>query len=132
MRSEGGSVLSVACDGSAQGKWRQQSVQAGRRFDLLVEGKWETLLKEASSVVHGSHFHTNDAKRKALAACRKVQAGEVTRARQCLTGSTVAPGTDEMFRALQSRRPQEVQRAIPRAVMEWSPNHLSKSTGKSS
>ena len=92
-----------------------------RRFDLFVEGKWETLLHEASSVVHGSQSHTNDGERRALAACRKVQAGEVTRARQCLTGASVAPGTDDTFRALQSRRPQEVQRAIPRAVMEWEP-----------
>ena len=38
-----------------------------------------------------------------------------------MTGATVAPGTDETFRALQSSRPQEVQRAIPRAVMEWEP-----------
>ena len=79
-------------------------------------------MHEASSVVHGSQFHTNDAERRALAACRKVQAGEVTRARQCLTGATVAPSTDETFRALQSRRPQEVQRAVAHAVMETCPN----------
>ena len=45
-----------------------------RRFDLFVEGKWETLLHEASSVVHGSQSHTNDGEQRALAACRKVQA----------------------------------------------------------
>ena len=73
-----------------------------RRFDLFVEGKWDTLLHEASSVVHGSQSHTNDGERRALAACRKVQAGEVTRARQCLIGASVAPGTDETFRALQT------------------------------
>ena len=77
-------------------------------------------MHEASSVVHGSQSHTNNGERRALAAFRKVQAGEVTRARQCLTGASVAPGTDETFRALQSR-PQEVQRAIPRAVVEWEP-----------
>ena len=36
----------------------------------------------------------------------------------------MAPGTDETFRALQSRRPQEVQRAILHAVMEWEPESL--------
>ena len=92
-----------------------------RRFDLFVEGSWETLLHEAAPVNQGSQCRTNDAERRAHAACRKVQAGEVTRARQCLTGAAVAPGTDETFRALQSRRPQEVQRAIPREILEWEP-----------
>ena len=56
-------VLPVACDAFAQGKWRQQSVQAGvvPQIRSICRRQVETLLHEASSVVHGSQFHTNDA-----------------------------------------------------------------------
>ena len=36
--------------------------------------------------------------KKARAACQKVHLGEVSRARQCLTGSSVVPGTEDVFR----------------------------------
>ena len=64
------------------------------------------------------HTHARDAERRGLAACRKVQMGEVTRARQCLTGAPLAPGTDDTLREL---RPETAQRAIPREVLEWEP-----------
>ena len=48
--------------------------------------------------------------------------GEVTRARQCLTGDALAPGNDATLQELQSRRPQEVQRDIPREVLESHPD----------
>ena len=39
--------------------------------------------------------------------------GGVSRVRLCLTGASLAPGTEETFDAMQNRRPQEVVRNIP-------------------
>ena len=59
--------------------------------------------------------------RRADAACRKVQMGEVSRARQCLTGAALAPGSEATFTEMQSRRPQEVQCRIPREILDFVP-----------
>ena len=59
---------------------------------------------------------------QAAALCLKVQQEEVTRARQCLTGAALAPGTEDTLREMQSRRPQQVQRPIPRQVLEFQPD----------
>ena len=40
---------------------------------------------------------------------------EVSRARQCLTGACVAPGSEETLRELQNRRP------VPPEVLDWEP-----------
>ena len=50
--------------------------------------------------------------KRAQAACHKVRLGEVSRARQCLTGAVLAEGTDHTFR-LQDRRPQVVSTPVP-------------------
>ena len=71
---------------------------------------------------------TNDGERRAFAACRKVQAGEVTRARQCLTGASVAPGTDETFRALQVPTTTGGAKSHSARVWSGSPNHQSLKT----
>ena len=55
------------------------------------------------------------------AACQKVQLGEVSRARQFLTGASVAQGNEEAFRAMQDRRPQEVMREILADVLNFQP-----------
>ena len=59
------------------------------------------------------------AEKKARMACQKVRIGEVSRA--CLTGASVAPGTDDTFRELQDRRPQVQRRELPREVLEFVP-----------
>ena len=61
------------------------------------------------------------AEKKARMACQKVRIGEVSRARQCLTGAPVAPGTDDTFRELQDRRPQVQRSELPREVLEFVP-----------
>ena len=61
-------------------------------------------------------------KQKAEVACRKVRLGEVSRARHCLTGSPLAPGTDDTYRELQSKRPQHISRELPQSVREFSPD----------
>ena len=61
------------------------------------------------------------AEKKARMACQKVRVGEVSRARQCLTGASVAPGTQDTFQELQDRRPQVQHRELPREVLEFVP-----------
>ena len=46
--------------------------------------------------------------------------GEVSRARQCLTGAALAPGSDETFRGLQEKRPKE-SRGLDDAVRNFAP-----------
>ena len=55
------------------------------------------------------------------AARQKAQLGEITRARQCLTGTALAPGNDETFNELQGKRPQEVQRELPEHFFNFVP-----------
>ena len=66
--------------------------------------------------------HSDTPERRAEAACQKVKLGEVSRARLCLTGASLAPGTDETFDAVQNRRPQEVVRNIPQDILEFEPD----------
>ena len=58
---------------------------------------------------------------KARMACQKVRIGEVSRARQCVTGASVAPGTDDTFREFQDRRPQVQRRELSHEVPEFVP-----------
>ena len=61
------------------------------RFDKFGAGQWAELLEEAQHSVASSHnrIPTEDTmERRADAALRKVKVGEVSRARQCLTGAT--------------------------------------------
>ena len=53
------------------------------------------------------------AKQRGQKAAQKVLMGEITRARQCLTGAPLAPGNDDTFNELQRKRPQEVVRELP-------------------
>ena len=86
-----------------------------KRFEDFTQGRWTVLLQDAlSSAVTGKRASAadvssaeHDNKRRAAAAERSVRLGEVSRARQCLTGAALAPGTDETFRGLQERRPKE-------------------------
>ena len=91
-----------------------------RRLDLFAEGNWEVLRRDVVRVAGAlMHTHTRVVERRCLTACRKVQTGEVTRTRQCLTDVALAPETDHALRELQSRRPETIQRVIPREVLEW-------------
>ena len=59
---------------------------------------------------------------RAEAALRKVRVGEVSRARQCLTGAMLAPGTEQTFFQMQSRRPQVEARALSQEVQDFQPD----------
>ena len=58
---------------------------------------------------------------RAKTACQRVRMGEVSRARQCLTGAALAPGTTETLAELQNKRPQEVLRPVPEEVLNCTP-----------
>ena len=91
---------------------------------MFSQGAWEELMHQAFASVSNERRLSpsgDSDQRRAEAACRKVQLGEVSQARQCLTGASLAPGTEATFREMQSRRPQEVQRPIPREVLEFEP-----------
>ena len=95
------------------------------RFDLFTSGEWASLLHEANIAMRTQQkpVHREDSsERRAAAACLKVQLGEVTKARRCLTGEALAPGNDDTLREMQSRPPQQVRRPIPRQVLEFQPD----------
>ena len=82
-----------------------------RRFDLFGVGAWDTLVDEAVASIPQARptarrfWNMED---RGKAACQKVKLGEITRARQCLTGAALAPGNDDTFDELQRKRPQEI------------------------
>ena len=88
------------------------------RFDLFAEGHWDTLCDEA---VAARERHKRTIEERAMAACRKVQLGEVSRARQCLTGAAPASGNVDTLSELQSKRPREVLRPLPQQIREFHP-----------
>ena len=93
---------------------------------VFADGEWHTLLREALIAVDAPNIKppsgADSGEQRGWAVCRKVQSREVTRARQCLTGAALTPGTDETLHEMQSRRPQQVQRPIPRNVLECQPD----------
>ena len=96
-----------------------------RRFDLFTNGMWEILVDEAVATLPVPVKPRSEAplstEQRGEKAAQKVQLGEITRARQCLTGATPAPGNDNTFNELQRKRPQEVVRELPEHVRAFTP-----------
>ena len=90
------------------------------RFDKFGAGQWVELLDEAQHSVASSHPNSTGGHNGT--ASRKVKVGEVSRARQCLTGATLAPSTEDTFHRMQSRRPQVETRALPQEVHDFQPD----------
>ena len=106
---------------------RVGKAELSQRFDLFIGGQWDELHQEAMRDAIPSRSHPVGAptvEKKARMACQKVRIGEVSRARKCLTGASVAPGKDDTFRELQDRRPQVQRRELPREVLEFVPERL--------
>ena len=92
----------------APGDVRVSKEDLCRRFDLFAEGLLETLCDEAVAAITSipqKQRHERTDEERAMAACRKVQLGEVSRARQCLTGAALAPGNLDTLTELQNKRP---------------------------
>ena len=105
------------------GNERVCKAELNSRFDCCSEGRFDVLVRELSNVQeNGSHRSTvMDSQTRAKAACQRVRMGEVSRARQCLTGAALAPGTQETLQEMQSKRPQAVVRPIPEDVLNYIP-----------
>ena len=80
------------------------------RADRFARGQWFELLEDAQSHVPvrpGSNpqDQTQENARRGRAAQSRVERGQVSRARQELTGAALAPKTAETLRELQEKRP---------------------------
>ena len=82
------------------------------RYDKFTQGEWLALNNDAILSDHKvrSSSSAPTLAARGRAACQKMQLGDVSRARQCLTGESVVQGNEEAFRAMQDRRPQERRR----------------------
>ena len=76
-------------------------------------------LNHATTVIRSE---TEDQVRRGQAALSRVRRGQLSRARQELTGAALAPKTLDTLTQLQGRRPQEREMDIPAEVMEFVPD----------
>ena len=60
-------------------------------------------------------------RRRGKAAQNRVELGQVSRARQELTGASLAPRNEDTMQELQRKRPQERRKEITAAVLEFVP-----------
>ena len=107
-----------------QCKGRVGKAELSRRFDQFENGQWATLHEAADRGVllfHQCH-HAMTLEQKAKAPEQRVREGEVSRARQCLTGAALAPGNDATFQEMQRRRPQALGRPLPEEVLDFEPD----------
>ena len=82
----------------------------------LASPNWRGTSREGGDVPRQETAET-----RGKAACQKIRMGEVSRARQHLTGATLAPGNDQTLQELQRRRDQEVVRPLSQEVLEFDP-----------
>ena len=112
------------------------------RADRFARGQWFELLQDAQShdpvrpssnpqdQTQENARHTNTHKHsQTLTNTHKhsevrVERGQVSRARQELTGAALAPKTADTLRELQEKRPVAQMREIPPAVLEYTPERL--------
>ena len=105
-------VFVVATDVGVPTHWSAESWQ------------WNELLAEAQNSVDRYHHQRSTAdsmERRAVAGMQKKKLIEVPRARQRLTGAALAPGTENIYRQLQNRRPQEMSQHLSQEVREFQP-----------
>ena len=99
-----------------------------KRFDQFSRGEWQDLVQSAAATsapngraraqAHREAIHKADASGQSArgrAAQASVQMGEVSRGRHRMTGSALAPGTDETFNEMQSKRPQRPEPSCRRS-----------------
>ena len=93
-----------------------------RRFDMFATGAWAELLDEARrSCIRPPKPRARSSEERAAAAYAKVQLGEISRARHCLTGAALAPCTEGIFQQLQAKHPQGMHRPLSEAVHDFVP-----------
>ena len=98
-----------------------------QRADDFARGQWTELLQNVSQTtvqprpVTGQNA-MDEAVHRGRAAMNRVQRGQVSRARQELTGADLAPKTMETLAELQDRRPQVRVVDIPQEVIDFVPD----------
>ena len=94
------------------------------RCALFAHGAWEDLLTSAgiASASVPSHERTPEEERsfRRALACAKVRIEELSKARQALTSSALAPGNEETLQALRGR-PEVLSEDLPAEVMDYQP-----------
>ena len=96
------------------------------RADRFARGQSFELLEDAQShvlVLPGRNLQdqTQENARRGRAAQSRVERGQVSRARQELTGAALAPKTADTLREWQEKRPIAQVREIPPVVLEYTP-----------
>ena len=96
------------------------------RADKFAAGRWTELVVEAtqhqvSQAPRGERTEEADREHRGKAAQARVQRGQVSRARQELTGAKLAPKDESTLNELRNRRPQEQLREIPDDVLRFQP-----------
>ena len=101
-----------------------------KRFNLFLRGDWPTLLADtrptaaAAPTRRRDQYSEEELKERLLEeACNRVRLGEVSRARQLLTSTGLAPGNENTLTELTdpARRPRELFKEIPQAVLDFAP-----------
>ena len=89
------------------GGGRVGKVELSKRFDDFAAGSWTQLHRNAElDTPSPSRKHTTmTIEEKGRAVEQRVRMGEVSRARQCLTGAAVAPGNDTTFQDMLNFQP---------------------------
>ena len=102
-----------------------------KRVEDFRAGRWSALLQaaRATGVSSSGSRPPEDAASRAVRAreraCAQVRRGELSRARQTLTGAPLAPGNEETLRQLRdpARRPPELRRQLPDGIHSFRPEH---------
>lgn len=110
-------------------KGAEGKAELTRRLDRFLAGDWVALLEE--TLQQGSQQQQRRVEedveaareRKLEAACNNVRMGEVSRARQLLTSSGLAPGNAATLAQLTdpAKRPRALTAAIPEVVQDYVP-----------
>ena len=102
--------------------------ELARRAELFAEGRWVELIERARqcatpiSMTKPELDEGQEQQRRGNAAQRRIQQGQVSRARHELTGATLAPRTRATLDELQQRRLLEQRREIPQPVLDFNPD----------
>ena len=104
-------------------------------FEDYQQGRWADLVRRGLGTVdeHRSKSHSTDEseeQRRGRAALKRVQQGQVSRARQELTGAPLAPRDENTLNELRRRRPQGRLRDIPADALEFHPERELKLDAK--
>ena len=96
------------------------------RADKFARGCWQELIHHARQSTAARPAarefpEEEDRQRRGKAAQSRVQQGQVSRARQELTGASLAPRNSATLDELRSKRPQARQAEIPFAVSQYEP-----------